>query len=64
MATPAPEQPAAAPVRRNGWFSWLVLFVVGTATISLVAVYLPPRVKMLGLFAIGQGLVAGWLAGK
>jgi hypothetical protein len=61
MATPAPEQPAVAPARRNGWFSWLVLFVVGAATISLAAVYLPSRIKMLGLFAIGQGLLIGWL---
>jgi hypothetical protein len=62
MAAPLPEQPAVAPARKNGWLSWLVLFVVGTATISLIAVYLPPRAKMLGLLAIGQGLLAGWLA--
>lgn len=62
MAAPVPEQPVVAPARRNGWFSWLILFVLGAGTISLVAVYLPPRVKMLGLFAIAQGLLIGWLA--
>jgi hypothetical protein len=62
MAAPVPEQPAAAPAQRNGWFSWLVLLVLGAAAISLLAVYLPSRVKMLGLFAVGHGLLAGWLA--
>jgi len=65
MAEPAPEQPVAAPARhRNGWFSWLVLFLVATASISLAAVYLPPRVKMLGLLAIGHGLIAGGVAAR
>jgi hypothetical protein len=62
MAAPAPEQPVTPPGRKNSWLSWLVLFVVGTAAISLIVVYLPPRAKMLGLLAIGQGLLAGWLA--
>ncbi len=65
MAEPAPDQPDTAPARRrNGWFSWLVLFLVATASISLAAVYLPPRVKMLGLFAIGYGVFAGWVAAR
>jgi hypothetical protein len=64
MAAPVPEQPAAAPTRRNGWFSWLMLFLLATAAISLLAVYLPSRVKMLGLYAIGLGLLAGWLAAR
>jgi hypothetical protein len=64
MAAPVPEQPAAAPTRRNGWFSWLLLFLLATAAISLVAVYLPSRVKMLGLFAVGHGLLSGWLAAR
>jgi len=72
MAEPAPDQPDAAPARRpndaaparrrNDWLSWLVLVLVTTGAISLLAVYLPPRVKMLGLFAIAQGLLAGWVA--
>jgi hypothetical protein len=63
MAEPALEQPDAAPAgHRNGRLSWLVLFLVATASISLAAVHLPPRVKMLGLFAIGHGLLAGWIA--
>jgi len=65
MAEPATHQPDAAPVRRrNGWFSWLILFLVGTAAVSLAAVYLPPQVKKLGLLAIGQGLAAGWIAAR
>jgi hypothetical protein len=60
----APLQHRAAPSRRNRWLSWLALFLVGTASISLAAVYLPPRVKMLGLFAVGLGLLAGWLAAR
>jgi hypothetical protein len=65
MAEPGLEQPeSTAAASRNGWFSWLILFLVGTAAISLVAVYLPPRVKMLGLFAMGHGLLAGWLAAR
>jgi hypothetical protein len=70
MAEPTPLQPEAAqpdvaPVRQApGRFSWLLLFLVATASISLGAVYLPPRVKMLGLFAIGLGLVAGWIAAR
>jgi hypothetical protein len=75
MAEPAPLQPETAqheaaqldvvPLRRgSGWFSWLVLFLVATAALSLAAVYLPARVKMLGLFAIGHGLVAGWIAAR
>lgn len=65
MAEPAPDQPDAAPARRRkSWLSWLILFLVATASISLAAVYLPPRVKMLGLFAIGQGLLTGWIAAR
>jgi len=65
MAEPGLEQPeSTAGAGRNSWFSWLILFLVGTAAISLVAVYLPPRVKMLGLFAVGHGLLAGWLAAR
>jgi hypothetical protein len=60
---PESTQPKSAPPGpRNGWLSWLLLFVLGTASISLAAVYLPPRVKMLGLFAVGIGLLAGGLA--
>lgn len=65
MAQPPSEQPdAVMPRRPNGWFSWLVLVLVATAAISLVAVYLPPRMKMLGLFAIAEGLFAGWIAAR
>ncbi|HEX4070668.1 MAG TPA: hypothetical protein VHX68_05845 [Planctomycetaceae bacterium] len=70
MPEPAPLQPEAVqpemePVDRGpGWFSWLVLFLVATAALSLAAVYLPARVKMLGLFAIGHGLVAGGIAAR
>lgn len=41
---------------------WIALCVVATAAISLVAVHLPGRVKMLGLFAIGYGLLIAWTA--
>jgi len=65
MAESAFPQPDVAPAgRRNGRLSWLVLFLLATAAISLVAVHLPPRVKMLGLFAIGHGLLAGWAAAR
>jgi hypothetical protein len=65
MAESALRQPDAALAgRRNGRLSWLVLFLVATASISLAAVHLPPRVKMLGLFAIGHGLLAGWAAAR
>jgi hypothetical protein len=65
MAEPTRDQPEPAPIRRrNGWFSWVILFLVGTASLSLAAVYLPPRIKMLGLFAIADGLLAGWLAAR
>jgi hypothetical protein len=70
MAEPAPLQPEAVQSdvepggRGHGWFSWLVLLLVATAALSLLAVYLPARVKMLGLFAIGHGLVAGGIAAR
>jgi hypothetical protein len=65
MAESALPQSDAAPAgRRSGRISWLVLFLLATAAISLVAVHLPPRVKMLGLFAIGHGLLAGWAAAR
>ncbi len=43
---------------------WLVMSAVAVALLSLGAAHLPPRLKLLGAFALGYGLVAGWVIGK
>jgi hypothetical protein len=65
MDEPNPAEPDSSHAGRatsGGWLAWIGLCLVATATISLVAVHLPGRVKMVGLFAIGYGLLTGWIA--
>ena len=65
MDEPNPAEPDswhAGRATSGGWLAWIGLCVVATATISIVAVHLPGRVKMVGLFAIGYGLLTGWIA--
>ncbi len=44
--------------------SWVVLSAVALAVLMIAAVFLPPRLKLLGLFSIALGLIAGWLIGQ
>ena len=43
---------------------WLLVSALAIAVFSLLCVHAPSRIKLLGLFAIVQGAVAGWLLGK
>lgn len=42
------------------FLKWLALGAVGLALLSFLAAHAPPRVKLLGLFAVGYGFLAGW----
>ena len=53
---------APEPRQIKARFSWLVLFLITTAALTLIAVHAPPVAKKLGLFAIAYGLVAGGIA--
>ena len=43
---------------------WFVMAAAAVAGLSFAAVTAPPRLKLLGLFAIALGALAGWIAGR
>ena len=57
MSAQAPQPPQP---RRPGWLPWLVVSVLALAVAALAAAWAP---KMVGLFLIGFGLLAGGLLG-
>ncbi len=40
--------------------AWLFAAVVGLTALSVAAAHAPPRIRLIGLFTIGFGLLAGW----
>ncbi len=46
------------------FLQWLFLTSVVMTTLTLCAVHAPSRIKLLGLFAIAYGLLAGWNTGQ
>lgn len=63
----AGARPAAA-VHRPGTglriVQWLVAAGACVAVLSIVAVHLPARIKLIGLFAVVFGGLAGWVVGE
>jgi hypothetical protein len=41
--------------------TWLAASLLATGAISLAAAHAPPRIRLIGLFPIGFGLLVGWL---
>jgi len=39
---------------------WLFLGVIGLAALTLAAAHAPPRVRLIGLYSVGYGAVAGY----
>lgn len=64
--TDVPDSAATANRGFTGSLQWFVVAAIGMTMLSLAAVHAPPRIKLLGLFSIGVGVVAGlafgWLA--
>jgi len=54
-AHPPPKDSEAARLGR-----WLFLGMIGLAALSLAAAHAPPRVRLIGLYSIGYGVVAGY----
>jgi len=46
--------------QRGSRGGWLAVSLIGTVAVTLTAVHLPGRVKLIGLFAVGYGLLVGW----
>lgn len=42
------------------FLEWLLLSLVGLTLLTLAAAHAPARIKLLGLFAVGYGALAGW----
>ena len=57
MSKETPERPLARP---GAWLPWLVVSLLGLSLAALAAAWAP---KMVGLFLIGFGLLAGALLG-
>ena len=64
MSIASPDQPETERNERAGLLQWLLLSVVAVSVLTIVAVHAPARIKLLGLFAVFYGLLAGWLLGK
>jgi hypothetical protein len=64
MSTASPDQPETERNERGGLLAWLLLSVVAVSVLAIAAVHAPARMKLLGLFALLYGLLAGWLLGK
>ncbi len=46
------------------WLQWVGFSLVGITALVLLAAHAPPRIRLLGLFAVLTGVVAGWGIGK
>lgn len=58
------QRPDHHPARQSERFvEWLAIAAVGLAAFTLAAPYAPARMKLLGLFAVVCGLLAGWGVG-
>jgi len=42
------------------WLEWGIICVIGLSVLSLSAARVPPRLRLLGLFAIAFGALCGW----
>ena len=65
MAARSPEVPPEAPRSVTpSYLQWLLLSSVAVFVLTLCAVHAPSRIKLLGLFAVAYGLLAGWGTGQ
>src|SRR3954462_16028723 len=39
---------------------WLLFAVIGLTALTLVFVHAPERIKLIGLYGVAYGLIAGW----
>jgi len=49
------------PVSRSTLIGWLAAGILCVGAFSLFCVHAPPRLKLLGLFAVAHGVVSGWI---
>lgn len=56
----APSTPVAHPPA-SSLLSWLAVCFIATTAMSLASAHAPPRVRLIGMFSVAFGLLAGWL---
>lgn len=59
MSDPTSEVQSESPGSRTGFLSWLIIGLVLMTALSLLAVHLPERLKLILVYAVVYGLVAG-----
>lgn len=59
MSDPTSEVQSESPGSRSGFLSWLIISLVLMTALSLLAVHLPERLKLILVYAVVYGLVAG-----
>ena len=59
MSDPTSEVQSESPGSRTGFLSWLIISLVLMTALSLLAVHLPERLKLILVYAVVYGLVAG-----
>jgi hypothetical protein len=68
MADQTDEDIAVSPGDRLQVFRWLTVSVLGLVVFVVIAAHAPARIRLLGLFTLGFGLLAGaglgWLSGE
>ncbi len=61
----ADDNPGIGPGSRRGSVStfllWIVLSAICVTAWTLICAHAPARIRLIGLFAVGYGLGAGWL---
>lgn len=59
MSDPTSEVQSESPGSRSGFLSWLIIGLILMTALSLLAVHLPERLKLILVYAVVYGLVAG-----
>lgn len=61
-AAPDPAHSTATPAAPGvAWLQWLAAAIIVGAGLSLAAAHAPARIRMIGLFPIGVGLLTGFV---
>ncbi|MFK7776781.1 MAG: hypothetical protein QM501_01505 [Gimesia sp.] len=59
MTDQIPEQQSSQPIFNTGFLQWLIVSGILITALSILAVHLPERLKLLLVYAIVYGLISG-----
>jgi hypothetical protein len=62
LPTPTSDEPPPSALADS--LVWFVAGAAGVALLFAASVYVPPRLKLTGLYGVGLGTLAGWALGQ